>query len=429
MIIERKKYLDRLISRMGNGMVKVVTGIRRSGKSFLLFKLFYEYLLDIGVDDEQIIKISLDDEEHRKYCDPEVLHEYILSQIVSKDKQYYLFIDEAQYAISKDEMKSRDVPIRLYGILNGLLRRENVDVYITGSNSKFLSSDVLTEFRGRGDQIRIAPLTFSEFFPASGKNQDEAWQEYSLYGGMPHILKEKTEEDKVRYLNHLNVEIYLKDIKERYSIRNEGAMESLMKVTASAIGSLINPKKTYDTFISSGMKSISMPTISSYLNHLQESFILQKVERYDVKGRKYISTPAKYFYTDIGLRNALLNFRQYEETHIMENIIYNELIFRGYQVDVGVVEVNNVERGKNVRKQLEVDFVANLGNKRYYIQSVYSIPDKEKMRQEQTPLTNIPDSFKKIIVVAGRSPLWRNEQGITIMNLFDFLLNPNSLDL
>lgn len=429
MIIERNLYLDRLISRMNNGMIKVITGIRRSGKSFLLFKLFYDYLLDSGIKDEQIIKISLDTEEHRRHCNPELLHEYILSQIVNKHTQYYLFIDEAQYAISKDEAKNQNVPIRLYGILNELLRKENVDVYITGSNSIFLSSDVLTEFRGRGDQIGIAPLTFSEFFPASNKNQIEAWQEYSLYGGMPHILKEKNEEDKVRYLNHLNTEIYLKDIKERYSIRDEGALESLMKVIASAIGSLTNPKKIYDTFTSAGIKGLSIPTISNYLNHLQESFILRKAERYDVKGRKYISTPAKYYYTDVGLRNALLNFRQYEETHIMENIIYNELIFRGYQVDVGVVEINVVENGRNIRKQLEVDFVVNLGNKRYYIQSAYAIPDREKMQQEQASLLNIPDSFKKIIVVAGNSPLWRNEQGITIINLFDFLLKPNSLDL
>ncbi len=429
MIIGRNRYLDRLISRMNNGMIKVITGIRRSGKSFLLFKLFYDYLLSSGVKDNQIIRISLDDEEYRPYCNPELLHEYILSQIINKDKPYYLFIDEAQYAISKEEMKNRDVPIRLYGILNGLLRKENVDVYITGSNSKFLSSDVLTEFRGRGDQIRLAPLTFSEFFPASGKNQIEAWQEYTLYGGMPHILKEKKEEDKARYLSYLNTEIYLKDIKERYSIRDEAALESLMKVIASAIGSLTNPKKIHDTFTSAGIKSLSIPTISNYLNHLQEAFILQKAERYDVKGRKYISTPVKYYYTDLGLRNALLNFRQYEETHIMENIIYNELLFRGYQVDVGIVEINAVENGRNVRKQLEVDFVVNLGNKRFYIQSAYAIPDREKMQQEQLSLLNIPDSFKKIIVVAGNSPLWRNEEGITIMNVFDFLLKPNSLDL
>ncbi|MGI6091214.1 MAG: ATP-binding protein [Saccharofermentanales bacterium] len=429
MIIERNVYLNRLISRMHNGMIKIITGIRRSGKSFLLFKLFYGYLLNSGVQDEQIIRISLDDEEHREYCDPIRLHEYILSHLVNRDKQYYVFIDEAQYAIAKDETKNRELPIRLYGILNGLLRKENVDVYITGSNSKFLSSDVLTEFRGRGDEIHISPLSFSEFFPASGKDRVDAWREYSVYGGLPHILKEKNDADKVRYLNYLNQEIYIKDIQERYSIRDTAAMESLMKFTASAIGSLTNPKRISDTFTSSGLKGISVPTIGSYLNYLQESFILRKAERYDVKGRKYISTPAKYYYSDIGLRNALLNFRQYEETHIMENIIYNELVFRGYQVDVGIVEVNVSENGRSMRKQLEVDFVVNLGNRRYYIQSAYALPNREKMQREQASLIHIPDSFKKIIVVAGNSPLWRNEEGVMIINLFDFLLKSNSLDL
>ena len=256
MIIERNIYLNRLISRMHNGMIKIITGIRRSGKSFLLFKLFYGYLLNSGVQDEQIIRISLDDEEHREYCDPVRLHEYILSHLVNRDKQYYVFIDEAQYAIAKDETKNRELPIRLYGILNGLLRKENVDVYITGSNSKFLSSDVLTEFRGRGDEIHISPLSFSEFFPASGKDRVEAWREYSMYGGLPHILKEKNDADKVRYLNYLNQEIYIKDIQERYSIRDTAAMESLMKFTASAIGSLTNPKRISDAFTSSGLRHI-----------------------------------------------------------------------------------------------------------------------------------------------------------------------------
>ena len=429
MVIQRDVYLNRLISRMHNGMIKIITGIRRSGKSFLLFKLFYEYLLSIGVRDEQIVKISLEDVEHREYCDPVRLYEYILSQLVNQDEQYYVFIDEAQYAISKEEAKKRDTPIRLYGVLNGLLRKSNVDVYISGSNSKFLSSDVMTEFRGRGDEIHISPLSFSEFFPASGKDRIGAWQEYSLYGGLPHILAEKNEADKIRYLNHLNREIYLKDIRERYGIRDENAMESLMKLVASAIGSLTNPKRISDTFVSSGMKGVSIPTIGNYLKYLEESFILRKAERYDVKRRKYISTPVKYYYSDIGLRNALLNFRQYEETHIMENIIYNELIFRGYQVDVGMVEVNALMEKRCRRKQLEVDFVANLGNRRYYIQSAYAIPDREKMEQEQASLINIPDSFKKIIVVAGNSPVWRNERGIMIINLFDFLLNPDSLDL
>ncbi len=429
MIIERNVYLNRLISRMHNGMIKIITGIRRSGKSFLLFTLFYEYLLNSGVTDEQIIKISLDDEEHRAYCDPARLNEYINSQIAHGDRRYYVFIDEAQYAISRDELKNRELPIRLYGILNGLLRKKLVDVYITGSNSKFLSSDVLTEFRGRGDEIHIGPLSFSEFFPASGKDKVEAWQEYTMYGGLPHILTERHAADKARYLNYLNKEMYLKDILERYAIKNEAAMEALMKLTASAIGSLTNPKRISDTFTSSGMKGISIPTIGNYLRYLQESFILRKAERYDVKGRAYISTPVKYYYSDIGLRNALLNFRQYEETHIMENMIYNELIFRGYQVDVGMVEVSVAEGFRRIRKQLEVDFVVNSGNRRYYIQSAYAMQDRKTMLQEQASLLQIPDSFKKIIVVGGNSPAWMNEEGILIINLFDFLLNPDSLDL
>jgi len=326
-------------------------------------------------------------------------------------------------------MKNPDVPIRLYGVLNGLLRKKNVDVYVTGSNSKFLSSDILTEFRGRGDEIHIAPLAFSEYFPVSGKDKYDAWQEYLFYGGLPHILAEPDNESKEAYLERLNSEIYIRDIVDRYDIRDTAGMETLMKVIASAIGSLSNAQKISDTFNSSGDKSISMPTISNYLKYLTESFVIQKSERYDIKGRKYIGTPSKYYYTDLGLRNALLNFRQFEETHLMENAIYNELIYRGYKVDVGVVEIRVDENGKKVRKQLEVDFVVNQGSKRYYIQSAYALPNQEKVEQEQASLIKIPDSFKKIIITSGNTPVWRNDQGITIMGLFDFLLNEDSLDL
>ncbi|SFT35225.1 hypothetical protein SAMN02910301_0614 [Lachnospiraceae bacterium XBD2001] len=429
MEIKRDKYLKRLISKRNNGLIKVITGIRRCGKSYLLFNLYYDYLMQEGVPEDCIISVPLDDDDYIEYCDPQKLSEYIKSRITDSNKQYYIFIDEAQYAITKEEMKNPDVPIRLYGVLNGLLRKKNVDVYVTGSNSKFLSSDILTEFRGRGDEIHIAPLAFSEYFPASGKDKYDAWQEYLFYGGLPHILVEPDNESKEAYLERLNSEIYIRDIVDRYDIRDTAGMETLMKVIASAIGSLSNAQKISDTFNSSGDKSISMPTISNYLKYLTESFVIQKSKRYDIKGRKYIGTPSKYYYTDLGLRNALLNFRQFEETHLMENAIYNELIYRGYKVDVGVVEIRVDENGKKVRKQLEVDFVVNQGSKRYYIQSAYALPNQEKVEQEQASLIKIPDSFKKIIITSGNTPVWRNDQGITIMGLFDFLLNEDSLDL
>ncbi|WP_026497176.1 ATP-binding protein [Butyrivibrio sp. WCD3002] len=428
MEIKRDNYLKKLINKRNNGLIKVITGVRRCGKSYLLFNLYYDYLINEGVSKDCIISVPLDDDDYVECCDPQKLSEYIKSRITDSNKQYYVFIDEAQYAITKEEMKNPDVPIRLYGVLNGLLRKKNVDVYVTGSNSKFLSSDILTEFRGRGDEIHIAPLSFSEYYPAAGKDKYDAWQEYLFYGGLPHILAEPDNESKEAYLERLNSEIYIRDIVERYEIRDAASMETLMKVIASAVGSLTNAQKISDTFNSNGDKSISMPTISNYLKYLTESFVIQKGERYDIKGRKYIGTPSKYYYTDIGLRNALLNFRQFEETHLMENAIYNELIYRGYKVDVGVVEIRVSEDGKKVRKQLEVDFVVNQGSKRYYIQSAFELPNQEKIDQEQASLIKIPDSFKKIIITSGNSSVWRNEQGITIMGLFDFLLNEDSLD-
>ena len=429
MVIRRDRYLERLISKQNNGMIKVITGIRRCGKSYLLFNLFYDHLLASGTPEDNIICIALDDVENEAYRDPYRLHSYIKERVQDNREQYYVLIDEAQYAISKEEMKNPDEPISLYGVLNSPLRKSNVDVYITGSNSKFLSSDVMTEFRGRGDEIHISPLSFSEFYPASGQEKSDAWRDYLYYGGLPHILAESGGEAKSRYLEKLNKEIYLRDMCERYGIRDEESMLILMKVIASAIGSLSNPQKISDTFRSSGNKVITMPTISSYLKYLQDSFVVEKVERYDIKGRKYISTPSKYYYSDLGLRNALLNFRQFEETHLMENAIYNELIYRGYSVDVGVVETRVDEGGKKVRKQLEVDFVVNQFNKRYYIQSAFLISDREKVEQEQAPLVKIPDSFKKIVVVGNNTPIWRNEEGITFMGIYDFLLNENSLDL
>lgn len=429
MEIKRDRYLKRLISKRNNGLIKVITGIRRSGKSYLLFNLYHDYLISSGIPEGNIIAVSLDDDEFIEYCDPHRLSLYIRDRTADKSQNYYVFIDEAQYAISKEEMKNLDIPIRLYGVLNGLLRQRNVDVYITGSNSKFLSSDIMTEFRGRGDEIHVNPLSFSEYYPAAVKDKTEAWNDYLYYGGLPHILAEPDGESKSNYLDRLNEEIYLRDICEHYGIRDESGIESLMKVLASSVGSLSNAQRISDTFKSSGDKGISMLTISNYLRYLQESFIIQKAERYDIKGRKFISTPSKYYYTDLGLRNALLNFRQFEQTHLMENAIYNELIYRGYRVDVGVVEERVKEGSKSAYRQLEVDFVVNQSSNRYYIQSAYAISDMQKMEQEQASLVKIPDSFRKFIIVNGNTPLWRNEEGITIMGVFDFLLNENSLDL
>ena len=425
--INRPVYLNKMISKIDNGMIKVITGIRRCGKSFLLFDLFYNYLLEQGVPEECIIRISLDDLENEALLDPHTLLRFISEHTKDKTKHYYVFLDEIQFAITKDELKNRDTYVRLYGVLNSLLRRKNVDVYVTGSNSKLLSTDVMTEFRGRGDRIHIAPLAFSEYYPAHGGTKEEAWNDYLMYGGMPYALNLRTE-DKVKYLTEIHNEIYLKDISERYGISNSSGMDDLQKVLASAVSSLTNPQKIADTFKNSGMKGVSAPTIKDYIGYLQDAHLIEKAERYDVKGRKYISTPSKYYYTDLGLRNALLGFRQFEKTHLMENVIYNELVYRGFSVDVGVVVINTAENGKKVRKHLEVDFVANLGSQRYYIQSAYAIPDKEKMEQEQASLINIPDSFKKIIVVETGLPLWRNEQGITIMNIHDFLLDEDSLN-
>jgi predicted AAA+ superfamily ATPase len=429
MLIERKKYLNRLISRMDNGMIKVITGVRRSGKSFLLFHLFYQYLIANGVPEDHIIALSLDDFANREYRKPENLYAFLKERIRSSSEHYFVFLDEIQLAISREELKQKDTDVALYGIMNGLLRKDNVDVYVTGSNSKLLATDVLTEFRGRGDEIHILPLAFSEYFPAVSISKEDAWRDYLLYGGMPHILSLNNEEQKTQYLNALNREIYMRDIQERYGVKNLTGMETLMKVIASSVGSLTNPKKISDTFSSSGTKGISAPTVAEYLTYLQDAGLISRAEQYDVKGRKYISTPMKYYYADTGLRNALLGFRQFEETHLMENVIYNELRYRGYSVDVGVVPIRVMENDSKVRKRLEVDFVANQGSKRYYLQSAFAVSDQEKLDQEQESLVHIPDSFKKIIITGTNSPLWRNEQGITIMSVFDFLLNENSLEM
>ena len=414
--IKRDLYLNRLIERRENGLIKVITGIRRCGKSYLLFNLYYRYLLASGVDASNIIRIPLDDEDYEELHDSKKLSAYIKERI-SDDGIWYVFLDEVQLCNGFE------------AVLNGLNRRENVDIYVTGSNSKFLSSDVLTEFRGRGDEVRVYPLSFSEYVSAYPGNQHEAWNDYFTYGGLPLILNRKTDELKSKYLIDLCRELYLKDIEDRNNLRGDNVMSTLLNILASAVGSLTNPTKLANTFATNGIPTTDK-TISTYIGYLQDAFFISKAERYDIKGKKYIASPFKYYFTDVGLRNAQLNFRQQEENHIMENIIYNELLVRGFNVDVGVVEISERDsNGKAVRKRLEVDFICNQGNKRYYIQSAFAIPDREKMQQEQNSLVHIPDFFKKIIVVKDNIKLWRNEEGIVVMGIMDFLLKSDSLDL
>lgn len=428
MIIKRDKYLNKLISQMDKNMIKVVTGIRRSGKSFLLFNLFYNYLKSIGIKDDQIIRIKLDEYDNEQFRDVKALSSEIKSRIKNEKKKYYVLLDELQYTITKEELKDRSNPLRIYGFLNSLMNNENVDVYVTGSNSKFLSKDVMTEFRGRGWPIHIQPLVFSEFFDAHGGNFEKSWEEYLIYGGLPYILSLDSYEEKTDYLNGVFNEVYLKDIKERYNIQNDDGMNELVNVISSSVGSLTNPLRISKTFKSNG-RTISEHTIADYLEYLQDAFLIQKAERYDVKGRKYIGTPVKYYFSDIGLRNARLNFRQQETSHLMENAIYNELLYRGFSVDVGVVPVNITENGKNLKKQYEVDFVANYTNRRYYIQSALNVDTKEKLDQEQRSLINIPDGFKRVIVVEKTYRPWQTEDGTLIIGLEDFLLNEKSLEL
>lgn len=415
--IARDKYLRDLINRMNNGMIKVVTGIRRSGKSYLLFKLFYEYLLSQGVLESHIIKIELDQRKNRIYRDPDVILDYI-ETLIEDDKQYYILLDEVQMLNDFEE------------VLNSLLHISNVDIYVTGSNSKFLSKDVITEFRGRGDEIHVFPLTFKEFMQVYNGDMYRGFADYIVYGGLPLISTMKTETQKVNYLTNLFNETYLKDIIERNHIEKTQELEDLINVLASAIGSLTNPPKIHATFKSSIGSAISINTIRQYIEYLEDAFIISKAQRYNVKGRKYIGTPLKYYFEDIDLRNARLGFRQVEETHLMENIIYNELRYRGYSVDVGVVEKREMsENGKQIRKALEIDFVANLGSQRYYIQSALSMPTPEKQIQEKTSLINVADSFKKIIIVKDIVNVKRDENGIVTMSIYDFLLKENSLDL
>lgn len=411
-MIERNEYLNKLISRKNNGLVKIVTGIRRSGKSYLLDPIFKNHLIEDGVEKDHIIKIDLDEIENEKYLDPNELNNFIKSKI--KDNGiYYILIEEIQ------KFKNFE------SVLNGFLHRKNLDVYVTGSNSRFLSSDIITEFRGRGDEIRIFPLSFKEFYDAYEGDKHDAWNEYILYGGMPFIANIKDEGQKSKYLVDLFELTYKRDIIDRNNITKSDILDSLINILSSSVGSLTNPQKIYNTFISNGIGDLSKNTIVSYLNYLLDSFLIEKAERYDIKGRKYIGTPQKYYFADIGLRNARLNFRQVEENHIMENIIYNELLIRGYNVDVGVVEIRDGES----RKQLEIDFVCNQGYKKYYIQVALNIDTREENAQESRPLNSIGDNFKKIIVVKDDIKHWYNEDGILIMSIKEFLLDKNSLDL
>ena len=426
-IIKRDAYLNRLIDKKENGLIKVITGIRRCGKSFLLFELYYDYLIQNGVKEEQIITIALDDDIYLEYRDPQKLSEYIRSKIVTKD-MYYILIDEVQYAITKEELKNPD-DIRLYNVLNGLMRLRNVDIYVTGSNSKMLTKDVLTAFRGRGDELRVYPISFKEYYAYAGGDKSDAYEEYALYGGMPLVFAKKSDTDKLNYLKSLFTEVYFKDIIERYDIELSDVLEELTDDLCSSVGSLTNASKIANTLQSVKNIKVSSTTIANYLNYLIESFLFSNAKRYDVKGKKYFEYPMKYYCTDIGLRNARLGFRQQEETHIMENIIYNELLCRGYSVDVGVVELTEQIDGKRTKKQCEIDFVVNAGSKRYYIQSALNLSDPDKMETELRPLKNTKDFFKKIIISKTSMKPWNDDNGILHLGLYEFLLNENSLDL
>ncbi len=426
-IIKRDEYLKRIIDRKENGLIKVITGIRRCGKSFLLFNLFYDYLIQSGVKEEQIIRIALDDNTFEKYRDSDELSKYIRGKIVNSD-MYYILIDEVQYAITKDELKNPE-NIGLYNVLNGLMRLRNVDIYVTGSNSKMLTKDVLTAFRGRGDEIKIYPISFKEFYSLEGGDKSDAYEEYALYGGMPLVLSKKNDVEKMRYLQNLFTEVYFKDIEERYDIEMPDVLSELTDDLCSSVGSLTNASKIANTLQSVKNIKVSSTTISRYLNYLIESFLFSNAKRYDVKGKKYFEYPSKYYCTDIGLRNARLNFRQQEETHIMENIIYNELLCREYSVDVGVVEIVETNAGERTKKQCEIDFVVkNKGSKKYYIQSALNVSDASKLETELRPLKNTKDFFKKIIVSKTSMRHWTDDDGILHVGLYEFLLNENSLD-
>lgn len=427
----REQYLKKIISKKDNGRIKIITGLRRSGKSVLLFRLYREWLLGEGVKEDQIIALALDILENAKYRNPLELDKYVRDHMVDPKKRYYIFIDEIQFVseIRNPYVDNEDAKITFIDVILGFMHMDNADVYVTGSNSKMLSSDILTQFRDRGDEIRVYPLSFAEFYNEYEGDKRGAWQDYYTYGGMPLVTSLESHEEKRRYLKDLFDRTYIKDVLERHEIKNDTeVLDILLDVLASGIGSLTNPSKLANTFKSERQIGIGSETIEKYIGYFEELFLIEKAVRYDVKGRKYIGTPAKYYYTDLGLRNARLGFRQLEETHIMENVLYNDLIRRGMNVDVGVVEYNTKDaNGKKIRKQLEVDFVVNQGGKRFYVQSALSIADPEKKEQEIESLKRIPDSFSKIVVVRDYLKPWQDENGITYVGIEQFLLNEDLL--
>ena len=427
----RKQYLDQLIRKKDNGRIKIITGLRRSGKSYLLFTLYRQYLLDSGVQEDQIIGLALDEIDNAKYRNPFELNQFIKEQIRNRDKRYYVFIDEIQFvtAVPNPYVDDPNEKLSFIDVVLGLMKIPNADIYVTGSNSKMLSSDILTQFRDRGDEVRVHPLSFAEVYENYQGDKRGAWRDYYTYGGMPLVWMTDSHDERSRYLHNLFTGTYLKDVLERHQIKNQAdVLEILLNVLASSIGSLTNPSKLSNTFASERHIKIAPDTLDTYIGYFVEAFLLQKAERYDVKGRKYIKTPVKYYYSDVGLRNARLGFRQLEETHLMENVLYNDLIRRGFDVDVGVVTQNlRTDDGKNVRKQLEIDFVVNRGDERYYIQSALSIDAPEKKEQEIASLLRIPDSFKKIVVVRDYIKPWTDENGIRYVGIEDFLLDENSI--
>lgn len=430
-MIKRDRYLDKLIRKKENGLVKVITGIRRCGKSYLLFEIYHQYLNQIGVDDAHIIELSLDDDMNIRYRNPLELGQYIRSLIVDKSNMYYVFLDEIQKVatIPNPYLPNSDETVGFVDVLLGLMKIKNVDLYVTGSNSKMLSSDILTEFRGRGDEIKVNPLSYSEFYHAYGNDKRHAWRDYFTYGGMPLILSYANHEDKSKYLKDLFDKIYIDDITSRHKVKDKGALDDILNILSSSVGSLTNAKKISDTFRSVSNYPISAETVNKYIDWFIDAFVLYRAQRYDVKGRKYIGSPMKYYFSDIGLRNARLNFRQQEENHIMENIIYNELRVRDFDIDVGIIVYNyRNNEGKSKRIQLEVDFVAAKADKKYYIQSALSIPDENKRNQETASLLRIDDSFKKIVVVKEDIIPWHDDNGILYIGIEDFLLDESSID-
>lgn len=415
MEIKRDYYLNQLIEAKNDKLIKIVTGIRRCGKSYLLNNIFYNYLINEGIDNKHIIKIALDDSDYEDLLEPKNLSKYIKEKIIDKEI-YYVILDEIQLVNNFE------------GVLNGLLRNENIDIYVTGSNSKFLSTDIVTEFRGRGEEIRIYPLSYSEFMSVYNGDKLDGWTEYCTYGGLPLVVSMKNDERKMNYLKEQQKNVYINDVIERNNVKNDSELINLVEVISSSIGSLSNPKKISDTFKSTANINIDPKTINSYLKYLEEAFIIEKTNRYDVKGKKYLSTPYKFYFSDIGIRNSFINFRQQEETHIMENIIYLELKRRGFNVDVGVIELKTTKENEYIYKQLEIDFIANRGNNKYYIQSAFNMPTTEKIEQEERPLLKINDSFKKFIIVKDYIKRNRDENGIITMSIFDFLLDINSLE-